>query len=277
MAPPHWPPRPCVFTHDRFIANRSVTLVLRNLPLRDYPDRRSPESIAAALLDALPHLQHVKLVPAPSYVPCDFHLVGRALARLARLQSLDVEGFHASSLPLAELSDVSGKLVSLTFTRDQSDRVENRQHPVFRVVVSNAHHLASLQFKGTQSARDVVEMLSALPHPEQLKHLSVRFPSAQVFTGLGHLALVTALNRLRGLEELDVAVGGGLESCYFPSERRTFAASHSKRVSGSPAQPCSCSSLMLILATGAVGSRSVPALPRSFAYFLRRFSAAGHV
>lgn len=181
----------------------------------------------ADILRALPHLQHVKLVPDPSYRPQDFQPIAQALAQLTRLESLDIVDFHASSLSASTdtWARIGANLVALRVTVNQAERVENRRNPVFRTIIAHASHLRALELAGAQATRDVVQMLAALQHPENLIDLRLSLGAGQT---VGSLA--SALNRLEQLEDLSITLGGGFESIYFLPEKNTFDRSVSTEV-----------------------------------------------
>ena len=220
-----------IFTHwtvlRNFVYSSSVTIVLAKLSGPCFGSVSS-EDVVANILDALPHLQHVKLVPDPSYYPQNFQPIAQSLTRLTRLESLDIVDFHASTLkaPLDMWAQIGANLVSLRISMNQSERVENRRNPVFRTIIANAQHLRALELAGAQATRDVVQMLSALPHPENLTDLRLSLGTGQT---VGSLA--PTLNRLHQLEDLSISMGGGFESVYFPPEKNTFGRSASIEVS----------------------------------------------
>jgi len=195
---------------------RSVTIVVAKIATLG---NMSAEGAVASILDALPYLQHVKLVPESSYYSQNFQPIAEALARLTRLESLDIVDFHASILnaSMDTWARIGVNLVAFRVTVNQAERVENRRNPVFRTIVANAHHLRALELAGAQATRDVVQMLAALPHPEALNDLRLSLATGQTIS-----SLATTLNRLERLQDLSIAIGGGFESVYFPPEKNTF-------------------------------------------------------
>lgn len=167
----------------------------------------------------------MKLQHSDSYKPTSFNVVFEALSRLSRLQSLDLIGFHASSLTssasLPESTELierlASNLTSFRFTFNNSDRVENKRHPIFRTIIAHAPRLQALELCGMQKSRDLIEVFAAIQTPEKLAELRVNLSSGQTLGGL-----TASLNRLSGLEELSVGFGGGFEMACYPAETRTF-------------------------------------------------------
>ncbi|KAF8311235.1 hypothetical protein DL93DRAFT_2083414 [Clavulina sp. PMI_390] len=182
----------------------------------------TPERVASAVLDSLPHLQHVKLQIHSSFVATDFRPVVEALHRQPRLESLDITGvpssFLCTGVSASEWSSIGAHLNALRLTLNQTDRVENRRNPVFQTLVSSAARLQALELAGMQAARDVTTLLAAVQHPDMLIDLKITASAGQTLS-----SFAPSLNRFSAIQELSVSFSGGFESICNPSKQVTLS------------------------------------------------------